>query len=239
MTTDLFTTTDNSHLYNLTLPNFNDPIEQVFVVFGLIFLLLAIIANRHPLLNLFSRHGALLSYSKFTTKKSCYFISSRVGMTFIYLPAFLLGFIIMSDSQTTASAGPRVYLTSVLVTCHFGKRTLECLFLHKYSSTMPLTSSLCISSFYTLLAYATIHCAHASSLVHDPSTPTTTTTTTTTLTDDVFEQHAEKIISQMLLGLFLFGVVRRFFLDIIVFLFNINMPFDTFFFSNIVYFFVL
>ena len=218
-TTDIFTTTDYSYIYNLTLPNFNDPIEQVFVTFGIIFLLLAIIANRFPLFNLFSRQGGLLSYSKFTTKKSCSLISSRVGMTFIYCPAFLLGLMIMSDSQTKTFAGPRVYLTSVLVTFHFGKRTLECLFLHKYSSTMPLLSSLCISSFYTLLAYATIHCAHVSSLVHDPSIPTTAataatatttaTTTTTTTTDDVFEQHAEKIIGQMLLGIFMFGVVRR------------------------------
>lgn len=40
------------------------------------------------------------------------------------------------------------------------KRVLECLFLHKYSGTMPLLSSLNICSFYTLISW--IVCSYSS-----------------------------------------------------------------------------
>ena len=46
-----------------------------------------------------------------------------------------------------------------LAVLHFSKRTLECICLHEYSGTMPLFSSLMISSFYLLVAGFSVHYA--------------------------------------------------------------------------------
>ena len=187
---------DPYETFDLTLPDLNSTFDQVIIVFAFIFFLLGGFANA---LNIpfFTRDGGLLSYSKFATNVSFgYSISSQLGMTILYAPAFLFALLIATDSTT--GGHPRVYVTSILMTIHFFKRTLECNFLHRYSGTMPLISSITISCFYCLLAFCCIHYSQASALVHDPKV--------VTANNAEFEQHLDKIMSTMFVGLVLFVI---------------------------------
>lgn len=88
-----------------------------------------------------------MKYSKFRPEKG---IDSRTGMFFLYFVPFLavLGFSL--TYLTTASLVQSIVL--VAVGGHFAKRSLEALFLHKYSGPMDLFTTLMIGSFYTLVA---------------------------------------------------------------------------------------
>ena len=126
-------------------------------VFERIYLFLSIIidhAYRAGTANLFNipfltRGGGLLSYSKFA--KNVEFgihVPSRFGMLCLYFPAFLY-----AASRLDKTSG-RSHTIATMVAVHFLKRSLECLFVHKYSGSMPIASSAFISFFYTLLAFA-------------------------------------------------------------------------------------
>lgn len=108
-------------------------------------------------LPLFNRaSGGMLSYSKFAKNiKFGIDVPSRLGMTLLYLPAVPVAYMTLQNHPDS----PRAALMAVLMIVHFGKRTLECLFLHKYSGSMPLTSSIFISSWYTPLSYFCVHYA--------------------------------------------------------------------------------
>jgi very-long-chain enoyl-CoA reductase len=92
--------------------------------------------------------GALtMQYSKFRSGRG---IPSRVGMFLLYFAPFLavLGFSL--PSLGSASLAQALVIAAVAI--HFGKRTLESLFLHKYSGPMQIGTAAMIGFFYTLLA---------------------------------------------------------------------------------------
>lgn len=103
-----------------------------------------------------SRSGFLMSYSKFAKNNGNVGpkVPSKIGMTLLYFPSAMLGICIYLGSFGLDSFFPTKSRTFVLTTLHFAKRTLECLFLHKYSGSMPLSSSIFISSLYILTVIA-------------------------------------------------------------------------------------
>ena len=105
---------------------------------------------------LLSRSGFLMSYSKFAKRNGDVGpkVPSKIGMTLLYFPSAMLGLRIYWGSFGLDSFFPTESRTSVLSTLHFAKRTMECLFLHKYSGSMPLSSSIFISSLYILTVIA-------------------------------------------------------------------------------------
>ena len=98
-----------------------------------------------------------MSYSKFAqTGARCMNVPSRLGMVLLYAPAGLLACACYVGASPwgalPASASVSRYNTvALMLSLHFGKRVMECLFLHKYSGSMPLGSSLNISVFYTII----------------------------------------------------------------------------------------
>ena len=102
----------------------------------------------------FNKSGALMSYSKFAHGvKARPLLSSRVGMILLYLPSACLAYAMHDPTSLRSRA------VACLAVLHFSKRTLECICLHEYSGTMPLFSSLMISSFYLLVAGFSVHYA--------------------------------------------------------------------------------
>ncbi|KAJ1487899.1 hypothetical protein T484DRAFT_1784905 [Baffinella frigidus] len=92
-------------------------------------------------------------YSKFykPQAKGSLQVSSRVGMTIIYLPALL--FSLWSLFSHSHPASPTMPLVQSLLAAHFGKRCLEVLFLHKYSGNTDLITSFGIGTNYTINAW--------------------------------------------------------------------------------------
>ena len=82
-------------------------------------------------------------------------------MTIVYLPGFLLGLLSLKKVLVSVDGEGfwlhREALASSMMAVHFGKRTMESLFLHKYSGGMPLVSSLFISFFYSILSLSNAH----------------------------------------------------------------------------------
>ena len=102
-------------------------------------------------------YSAPTPYSKFSGRESGKqaHVSGRLGMLIIYSPSLL---------ASTLQLHPLNNQVAVLLATHFGKRCLEVLFLHKYSSTMPLVTSIFIGSYYTIvsLILANVRCQHPS-----------------------------------------------------------------------------
>ena len=100
------------------------------------------------------RAGGLTAYSKFA--KGINFgidVPSRVGMVLLYAPSAFLAAAFplnMLPAQVSSHVAltPRTNVVSWMVCAHFVKRCLECMFLHKYSGTMPLATSGFIQFFY-------------------------------------------------------------------------------------------
>jgi len=73
-----------------------------------------------------------------------------------YLPSALVGFYFLSlwweDNEGGDHPKSRGALGAIMVTVHFTKRTLESLFLHKYSGSMPVSSSVNVSFGYAAVA---------------------------------------------------------------------------------------
>lgn len=136
-----------------TFPDSSSMLDIGLTVFFIAFIPIAALANTVNI-PLFGRTAGLLTYSKFSNGISfALSVPTKVGMLILYGPAGLLGAYIM---MTAASEG-RGTLAGFLMLVHFGKRCLECLFVHKYSGSMPLQSSLFICTFYTLTSFVTCH----------------------------------------------------------------------------------
>ncbi|KAL8224157.1 hypothetical protein R6Q57_019632 [Mikania cordata] len=96
--------------------------------------------------------GKNMKYSKFINngvarKENKTKLSSRTGMLLFYTPAFLVGlasFFVIPDQDL------RFVLLASALTVHFLKRVLEVLFLHKYSGSTGLESTIIITLSYTL-----------------------------------------------------------------------------------------
>lgn len=142
----------------LTYPDLSQPLDIFMLVLGVGFALLAGSANLMQLPFL-TRTGGLLTYSKFASGLQMKgMIPSRIGMMMLYAPAMCIGvYYLLMMPQDFADSSSRADLVAVLTAIHFGKRTLECLFLHKYSGQMPITSTIFISVFYCITAAAVCH----------------------------------------------------------------------------------
>ena len=79
---------------------------------------------------------------KFATD-SAWKIPSRVGMTLLYTPAMLV--FPYAAAFGLWGHGADIGIVGALVTLHFAKRVLECLFLHRYSGTINVGSTLMIT----------------------------------------------------------------------------------------------
>jgi very-long-chain enoyl-CoA reductase len=93
-------------------------------------------------------------YSKFVQlekNESQEMISSKDGMTIIYLPAFVASGIILSLG-TTGILPVSPSLAGIFVNIHFIKRLLEVLFLHKYSGKVSKQISSGIGIYYMLIS---------------------------------------------------------------------------------------
>lgn len=110
------------------------------------------------------RNDALMSYSKFAKSvKGGGTIPSRIGMLLLCLPSAVIGIYYFSISKYTTDGTETEQchmLLSLMLTLHFSKRVLECLFLHKFSETMSFASSFFISFAYAIIACATCIYSH-------------------------------------------------------------------------------
>jgi hypothetical protein len=124
--------------------------------------------NPHPLLLLFNfiqfinlpmmylnEKKSAMPYSKFAASfqedKKEKMIPSKLGMLIIYGPAFVaaLTYMLLSSSERITSRY-EVHLASWMVMAHFLKRTLEVLFLHKYSGSTVESAAKMIGFAYAL-----------------------------------------------------------------------------------------
>ena len=145
-------------IMSFTMPDLSNPLDIAMVTFLVVFIPIAGLANRVDLPFL-SRGGGLLSYSKFA-KGVTFGISlpSRLGMLTLYFPSVIIAYVMLQGTQE-APIGSRQPLVAQMMIAHFGKRSLECLLLHKYSGSMPLASSLFITFFYSTETFAAVHYA--------------------------------------------------------------------------------
>jgi len=98
-------------------------------------------------------------YSKFAIGKNNN-ISSKFGMLIIYVPALCYCIYntilkipnINNLSLPSIDYSDRGLLIAIMLTIHFLKRTLETLFLHKYSGGTSLSTSISIGIYYTLVS---------------------------------------------------------------------------------------
>ena len=142
----------------LTMPDLSDPLDVAVVGLLAFFIPVAALAN-HVNLPFLTRGGGLLSYSKFA-KGVDFGISlpSRHGMLLLYAPAGAIAGAMLRGMPATA-AGSRQELVAWMMVAHFGKRSLECLLLHKYSGSMPLASACFIGFFYSTVSFVFVHCS--------------------------------------------------------------------------------
>lgn len=103
-------------------------------------------------------------YSKFADQKTAK-LPSKYGMLLLYAPSA----IVASVWTITALGDSTLTLASICVALHFGKRVLEALFLHKYSGTMDLGTSVGIGSYYALASALIIATASPMDLEHQSS----------------------------------------------------------------------
>ena len=103
-------------------------------------------------------------YSKFADQQSAT-LPTKYGMSIIYSPSAVLGAML---SLTTAQGGA-LTLASLCVALHFCKRVLEAVFLHKYSGTADLTTSVFIGAYYALVSALIIITAVPMDLEEEPS----------------------------------------------------------------------
>lgn len=89
----------------------------------------------------------VLQYSKFRPANG---INARLGMFIIYFPSVIVAFVFGLPYLKGISVVQTIVLSMPIL--HYAKRTLETLFLHKYSGPIDLFSSIFISLFYSLIA---------------------------------------------------------------------------------------
>ena len=88
-----------------------------------------------------------MRYSKFGTEKG---VPSRAGMVFLYGLPVLVALVLALPYLPNATTIQWIVLGVVLL--HFGKRTLESMFLHKYSGKIQTLTFAIIVFAYTLMA---------------------------------------------------------------------------------------
>ena len=141
-------------LQSFASPDWSSAIDLGIIVLFAGFMPIAYFANS-LMLPLFHRSGVLMSYGKFAKQVNAGLpIPSRLGMCLLYLPSAVLSLALLHDNINSRSR-----ILAQLTFLHFAKRTLECLFVHKYSGCMPLTSSLTITTFYSVVTWASVHYA--------------------------------------------------------------------------------
>jgi hypothetical protein len=114
--------------------------------------------------------GGNLAYSKFVRARAAgarLLLPSRAGMLVIYAPA--LAAALASFAVPGAVQGARAGPLCAAVAAHFLKRVLEVLLVHRYSGSMPLGTSLLISSCYLFNAVAMIYVQRLSRGLPEPA----------------------------------------------------------------------
>lgn len=94
--------------------------------------------------------GQNAGYSKFS-KGVGFKVPSRLGMLILYAPSFAVALSMLQKKATPGNG--REFLTASLLATHFGKRLLECSFLHKYSGSMDGDAVIPIPIYYALVTY--------------------------------------------------------------------------------------
>lgn len=149
-------------LFGFGAPDFSARADQLAIFFLVFYTFIATLGNK---LNIpfLTRDGALLTYSKFAQGvKVGPDLPSQFGMMMMYAPSMMIGaynLVLIGALTPAAILSNRGALLSAMVTIHMGKRVLECAFLHKYSGTMPLSSSAFISVFYSIISIMAVHYA--------------------------------------------------------------------------------
>lgn len=96
-------------------------------------------------------------YSKFAHIKKAsndaIMIPSRLGMTLIYAPAFIVSSIMMMMMHHQQHLFKNTSLATVFLMIHFAKRLLETYFVHVYSGSVSLVLSIGIGLYYAMVAY--------------------------------------------------------------------------------------
>lgn len=100
--------------------------------------------------------GENAGYSKFANPSKKFKVPSRPGMVILYSPAFVVSLAYLSFAPKLGGNG-REKATAGLLALHFGKRVLECLFLHKYSGTMDVDFLVPITTAYALTVVLFAH----------------------------------------------------------------------------------
>ncbi|KAL5568705.1 hypothetical protein UlMin_025280 [Ulmus minor] len=116
--------------------------------------------------------GKNLKYSKFwenstkSSKKEQKWFSSRKGMLICYTPAFLasLGMFFIFPHGDVG-----MLLVSLALAFHFFKRLFEVLFIHNYSGSMDLDTTILISISYVSYSTSMIYAQHLSQSLVEPS----------------------------------------------------------------------
>ncbi|KAH7840186.1 hypothetical protein Vadar_013896 [Vaccinium darrowii] len=114
--------------------------------------------------------GNQLQYSKFWNVGLIYpptgfKVSGRKGMFMVYFPAFLFGF---ASFCLFPNEGLRFILVKSALTIHFLKRTLEVLFVHKYSGPMFVDIATMISLNYFINTALMIYAQHLTQGLQEP-----------------------------------------------------------------------
>jgi hypothetical protein len=128
-------------MISLTFPDLDDPLDLVVATSLLCYGLMSLVSNRWPMIPMLTRSGGLLTYGKFASGVTFgVSVPSKLGMALLYFPSMCLGIGFYFYFQGG--------LACLLSTIHFAKRVAESLFLHRYSGTMPLATSLFVSVGY-------------------------------------------------------------------------------------------
>jgi very-long-chain enoyl-CoA reductase len=99
-------------------------------------------------------------YSKFANRKKtsssskqAWMIPSRLGMTLIYAPAFIVSTVMMTYYyfHSAMSSSLVIPLATVFLVIHFTKRLLETYFVHVYSGSVSFNLSMGIGMYYAMV----------------------------------------------------------------------------------------
>ncbi|KAK6138004.1 hypothetical protein DH2020_028258 [Rehmannia glutinosa] len=93
-------------------------------------------------------------------------VQSKVGMTVLYTPAFLVG---LSSFILFPLGDFRFNLLRSAVTAHFFKRVFEVLFVHKYSGSMDVETMVSVSLTYSFFSAITIYNQHVMQSLPEPA----------------------------------------------------------------------
>jgi len=139
------------------------PLEMCLALVLVACIPIAGLANRLKL-PLLGRRDGFLTFSKFSI--GCDFsvqLPSETGFLIMYAPAAVWGALVMVAG--TYSEEGRGQLLGFMMFVHFGKRCIECKFVHKYSGMMPVQTSVLMC--FLNLCVSVISCYYASRVLND------------------------------------------------------------------------